>query len=104
MLTQRHLTLIRAALQFFDVELVPNGMKTIRHYLDTPLDENVTHFEVRGLRSSLKKTELKYGRFNRRTKRLISCQLKDFISGAQSLSVADSGIAVVVLIPTRKSR
>lgn len=102
MLTQHHLALIRAALQFFDEELVPHGMKIIRHYLDAPLDQDVTHVEIRGLRSFLEKTELKYGRFNRLTKQMTGDQLEDMITGSHKAAPKKSEVAVVVLIPTRK--
>lgn len=102
MLTQRHLAIIRAALQFFDEELVPSGMQTIRHYLDVPLNEAVTHDEVRRMRSFLKNTELKYGRFDRRTKQLIWREIDGLITGSHRSTPAEPGIAVVVLIPTRK--
>lgn len=95
MLTQRHLALIRAALQFFDDEMVPHGRKAIRPYLDAPLGDNVTSAEIQKLRSFLRNVELKFGRFDRRTARMIETQLNDLITPV----TGGSEMCVTVLVP-----
>lgn len=96
MLTQRHLALVRAALQFFDEELVPSGMEVIRFYLDTPTDEEVTHLEIRTLRSMLKNAELKCGRFNRRTGDLVEVPYHE-LTATNDATEVDSQPAVLLL-------
>lgn len=97
MLTQRHLALIRAALQFFDEELVPSGMEVIRFYLDTPMDPEVTHVEIRMLRTMLGRAELKCGRFNRRTGDLVEVPYQELIATDNPTEV-DSQPAVLLLL------
>jgi cytochrome c biogenesis protein ResB len=96
-LTQRHLALIRAALQFFDDELVPHGLDGIRPYLDSALDENATSREIQQLRSFLRNVELRYGRFNRRTGDMIEVQCDELIESTNA-SIKDSSQAAVVIL------
>lgn len=99
MLTHRHLALIRAALQFFDEEIVPHGRKTIRMYLDAPLGRTPTSAEIQELRSDLKKVTVKYGRYQARRRQLSDTGLSHSI--AQTELSADEVIAIVLVPHTR---
>lgn len=96
MLTQRHLALIRAALQFFDEELVPHGTKATRPYLDVAFKRKVTAAEMQDLRAYLRDVGLTYGRYHPTTRRLSDTRLRRSIPQA---SLSDDEVSVIVLIP-----
>ena len=59
MLTQRHLTIIRAALQFFSEELGPHGPEAFEDYLP---DESIESMEVHQLCDRIDRCEIVYAR------------------------------------------
>jgi len=97
LLTQRHLALIRAALPFFDDEMVPHGRKAIGPYLDVPLKHKVTSAEIQELRAFLRRTDVKYGRYHSPTRQMLDARLNDSLIMS---TLSHSEVAVVVLIPT----
>ncbi len=99
MLTQRHLALIRAALQYFDEELVPHGMLAWRPYLDDHLEGDVTSLEVQQLRFYLRQATVKYGSFDQQTGLMIKTRLADTIPGEAATNSVASTVTVSVLIP-----
>lgn len=74
MLTKNHLVLIRAALQFFDEEMSPHGVRVMRPYFDEPLSTEFAEGEIRQLRERLKNCALGYVRCNARTMTLASTE------------------------------
>ena len=60
MLTQSHLAVLRAALQFFDEELGPHGINAMRPYFDVPLDEEISRSDLAKLRELLRTCEIRY--------------------------------------------
>lgn len=98
MLTQRHLAIIRAALQFFDDEMVPHGMRVIRPYLDANLHRSVTSTEIQHLRSFLRNVTLKYGRFDHQTGQMVKTTLRSTAQKRKGVNSPDSHPFVVVLI------
>lgn len=84
MLTKNHLVLIRAALQFFDEEMGPHGVRVMQPYFDEPLSAEFAEGEIRQLRERLKNCALAYVRCNARTMTLGSTEL--------SLNMDDIGL------------
>ena len=60
MLTQTHLAVLRAALQFFDEELGPHGVNAMRPYFQEGLDEAVSRNDIAQLRELLRICEIRY--------------------------------------------
>ncbi len=60
MLTPKQLTVLRAALQYFQDELVPHGLDALRPYLDEPIEGDITAADVRQLQQFLRDTEISY--------------------------------------------
>lgn len=60
MLTRKGISLIRAALKFFDEEMRPFDPMLVRHYFDRPADANLQPGDVERLRALLKDCELRY--------------------------------------------
>ncbi len=58
MLTKRHLTIIRGALQFFDEEFSPHSLLMAGPYFDEPLE--LAADELQELRELLSTVELRY--------------------------------------------
>lgn len=98
MLTQRHLALIRAALQFFDDEMVPHGRKAIGPYLDVPLQRKVTSAEIQELRTYLRNVDVKYGRYHAPARQMAVTRLSHSIAKTRS---GDDDVTAIVLIPRK---
>ena len=60
MLTQTHLAVLRAALQFFDEELGPHGINAMRPYFDEPHDDEISRRDLAQLRDILRTCEVRY--------------------------------------------
>lgn len=60
MLTQSHLAVLRAALQFFDEELGPHGIHAMRPYFDEPPDNVISRSDLAKLRDVLRTCEVRY--------------------------------------------
>ena len=60
MLTQSHLAVLRAALQFFDEELGPYGINAMRPYFDEPPDGEISQSNLGQLRDMLRTCEVRY--------------------------------------------
>lgn len=73
-MTKNHLVLIRAALQFFDEEMGPHGVRVMRTYFDEPLSAEFAEGEIGRLRERLKNCALAYVRCNARTMTLASTE------------------------------
>lgn len=100
MLTTRHLAVLRAALQYFDEELLPHGTGAMRPYFDESLDVELKTPEIRELRNFLRDCELKYACYDPTSSRLTGSELSKSVEDAR-LITADpaSQIAVVLLLP-----
>ena len=60
MLTQSHLAVLRAALQFFDEELGPHGINAMRPYFDEPPNKEISRSDLAQLRDMLRTCEVRY--------------------------------------------
>lgn len=104
MLTPRHLAVLRAALQYFDEELMPHGNGAMRPYFDVPLNVELNVElktpEIRELRKFQRDCELKYACYDPTSARLTSSELS---KSAEDVRLKTAGpasqIAVVVLLP-----
>lgn len=74
MLTKRHLALVRAALQYFDEEMSPHGLRVMRPYFDEPLAAEFAEGEIQELRARLKDCVLAYVRYDARTMTLATTE------------------------------
>lgn len=74
MLTKSHLALIRAALQYFDEEMSPHGIRVMRPYFDEPLAAEFAEGEIRRLRERLKNCVMAYVRYDARTTTLATTE------------------------------
>lgn len=101
MLTRRHLAVLRAALQFFDEELMPHGLRTMRPYFDEPLHRTLKPSELRELRAFLRDCELKYVGYDPASGRLTSPK-RSLSAEKTRLGTGDpaSQIAVILLPPS----
>ncbi len=99
MLTRRHLAVLRAALQFFDEEIMPHGVRAMRPYFDEPLRGALKPLEVRELRTFLRDCELKYASYDPKSARLNSPELSPSVKEARSTTVDPASQIAVVLLP-----
>ncbi len=60
MLTPKQLAVLRAALQYFQEELVPHGLDALQPYLDGPIEGDITAADVRQLQQFLRNAEIQY--------------------------------------------
>lgn len=60
MLTQNHLTILRAALQYFLEELMPHGPEAMQSYLDKPIEGDITQTEVQKVQLFLRNVDVKF--------------------------------------------
>ena len=84
MLTQSHLAVLRAALQFFDEELGPPGINAMRPYFHEGLNQEVSRNDIAQLRELLRTCELRYVCCNRAGTRVMRSRL--FVSAEVSRS------------------
>jgi hypothetical protein len=100
LLTRRHLAVLRAALQFFDEEIMPHGVRVMRPYFDEPLHRKLKPGELQKLRTFLRGCELKYACYDPASGRLTSPKLSPPAEKTR-LKTGDpaSQIAVVLLPP-----
>jgi len=68
------LALIRAALQYFDEEMSPNGFEVMRPYFEEPPASEVTDGEIRTLRERVRNCTLAYVRYDPATMRLTTTE------------------------------
>lgn len=99
MLTRRHLAVLRAALQFFDEELMPHGIRVMRPYFDEPLNGKPTTTEMRELQEFLRNCELKYVCFDPASNRLICSELSQKAEAARVKTCNPTSQVAVVLLP-----
>ena len=60
MLTQSHLAVLRAALQYFEEELGPHGIDAMRPYFDEPPVGEISGSDLAQLRELLRTCEIRY--------------------------------------------
>lgn len=101
MLTRSHLAVLRAALQFFDEELMPHGVGVMRPYFDEPLNAKPTTSEIRELREFLRDCELQYACCDPASNRLTNSQLSESVEESRLLVADPASPIAVVLLPPR---
>lgn len=74
LLTRTHLALIRAALQYFDEEMSPNGFEVMRPYFEEPPVTEFADGEIRTLRERIRNCTLAYVRYDPATMRLTTME------------------------------
>lgn len=99
MLTRKHLAVLRAAMQYFDEELVPHGMDAMRPYLNETLEGEITPVDIRELQQFLRDIDLRYAVVNPFTKQAIPTVLYPSVDEATGASSEPSQRLAVVLIP-----
>ena len=98
MLTQTHLAVLRAALQFFDEELGPHGINAMRPYFQKGLEEEVSWNDIAQLRDLLRTCEIRYVCCNREGTRVMHSGLFVSAEVARAITVdLDHRIATVML-------
>ena len=101
MLTRTHLAVLRAALQYFDEELMPHGIGAMRPYFDEPLNVELTTPEIRELRTFLRDCELKYACCDPVSARLTSSELLNSAEEARLAAFDSASPIAAVLLPPR---
>lgn len=99
MLTKRRLAVLRAALQYFDEELMPHGIGVIRPYFDEPLKGKPTTSEIQELRKFLRDCELQYACCDSASNRLTGLQLSQSVEEARLMTGDPATRMAVVLLP-----
>ena len=99
MLTRSHLAVLRAALQYFDEELLPHGIGAMRPYFDEPLNVELKTPEIRELQNFLRDCDLKYVCYDPSSARLASSELSKSAEDAQSRTADPASQIAVVLLP-----
>ena len=100
MVTKRHLAVLRAALQFFDEEMIPHAQDDMQYYFDPPLGDELKAEEIRELRDILKGCELRYACCDLTASRLIGPELSASLDEALSLiDREDYRVVTVLLLP-----
>jgi hypothetical protein len=97
-LTTKHLTVLRAALQYFQDELVPHGLDALRPYLDRPIDGGITSADVRQLQQFLRDAEIQYAAVSSAAPRQMDSTLYMSLEAASAGLSDDSRQVDVVLI------
>ncbi len=99
MLTQTHLAVLRAALQFFDEELGPHGINSMRPYFDEPLDEEISRSDLAELRDRLRTCEVRYVCCDLTGTQVMHTGLHASVEVARSYAIGDvDQIATVLLM------
>ncbi|MCA9091415.1 MAG: hypothetical protein KDA90_22600 [Planctomycetaceae bacterium] len=96
MLRQRHLTLLRAALQYIGEELLPHGPGAMQSYLDEKVDHEFTSSELQELQQFLSRVEVRYTGLDAVDPERVQPQLSHSV---EDLATPMDRVAVV-LIPT----
>lgn len=99
MLTRKHLAVLRAALQYFDEELMPHGIGAMRPYFDEPPNVELMTSEIRELRKFLRDCELKYACYDSVSVRLTSSELLKSAEDARSIAADPACRVVTILLP-----
>lgn len=100
MLTRSHLAVLRAALQFFDEELMPHDIGVMRPYFDEPLNEKPTASEIRELREFLRNCEVKYACVDPASNRITNSQLSNSAEEARLMTGDPAFRLAIVLMPS----
>ena len=98
MLKQRHLTLLRGALQFFGEELLPHEPEVMRPYLDQDVDDEFTSSELQELQRFLSRVEVRYTGLDAADHECVQPQLSHSLDEV----AASSEQVAVVLIPAER--
>ena len=98
MLTPKHLAVLRAALQYFQDELVPHGLDALRPYLDGPMEGDITGADVRQLQQFLRDAEIHYAAVSSAAPRQMDSKLYMSTEAASAGLRDDSWQVVAVLI------
>jgi hypothetical protein len=101
LLTPRNLTLLRAALKYFDEEMSPHGLDTAAAYFDEPMEPALSPAEIRALREYLAQCEVKYVLCAQDGSRIQNDQLTNTLEAAQALTAPLPGTIAAVLLPRR---
>lgn len=102
MLTPKQLTVLRAALQYFQEELVPHGLEALQPYLDGPIEGDITAADVRQLQQFLRNAEIQYAAVSPVSPRLMDSTLYMSLEAASSGLRDDSWqVASVLIMPAR---
>lgn len=102
MLTPKHLTVLRAALQYFQEELVPHGLDALRPYFDEPIEGDITSADVRQLQQFLRDAEIAYVAVSPVSPRLMDSTLFMSLDAASAACRDDSWqVAAVLISPVR---
>ncbi len=99
MLTRRHLAVLRAALQYFDEELMPHGIGAMRPYFDEPLNVELKTPEMRELQKLLRDCELKYACYDPTSSQLTGSELSKSAEDARLITAHPASRIAVVLLP-----
>lgn len=101
-MTKNQLVLIRAALQFFDEEMGPHGVRVMRPYFDEPLSAECAEGEIRQIRERLQKCKLAYVRYDTATMTLASTEPSLSLEDLGNNAAGQSGeIATILYLPPR---
>lgn len=98
MLTPKHLTVLRAALQYFQDELVPHGLDALRPYLDGPIDGGITAADVRQLQQFLRDAEIQYAAVSLTVPRQMDSMLYMSLDAASAACREETWQVAAVLI------
>lgn len=98
MLTETHLAVIRAALKYWDDEMVPGTQQWVMYYL-SPQDQHLTisDSDVTSARKLLSKIELSYALMDKHSGLLMSDSLVAANNGHELSYQADRAVIVSVL-------
>jgi len=101
-LTPKHLTVLRAALQYFQDELVPHGLDALRPYLDGPIDGGITAADVRQLQQFLRDAEIQYAAVSLTVPRQMDSTLYMSLDAASAACREETWqVAAVLISPVR---
>lgn len=98
-MTKCHLALIRAALQYFDEEMGPHGIRVMQPYFDEPLAAEFAEGEIRELRVRLKNSVVAYVRCDARTMTLATTELSLDMDNIRPNDAGQSAEIATILFP-----
>ena len=99
MLTPKHWAVLRAALQYFQEELVPHGIEAVRPYVEPEFAAELAVTDLQTLGEFLREVRLRYTILIATEPPQLAPELMDDPLQARHAAAGLSGRVVVVLLP-----
>ena len=100
MLTSHDLAVLRAAVAYFEEELGPHGVESMRPYFADPVPETWSTRDLTRLREFLSTRQLRYVAYDQTSLEVVDTKLYETVSELQALvSTQDCRVASILINP-----